>query len=792
MSENDNKTGTEKYRVRTSVRKIVEFVLRCGSIDRRISEKSEIDAMLKGAKIHRKIQSQAGAGYKSEVPLKHEFDMGDHIIFTEGRADGVICEDGSYTVDEIKTLFSDPEELDEPKYVHLSQAMFYAYFILCDNALENISVRMTYVNYDTEEKKFFNYDYTAEDIKEKVFCIIEQYDKWVVMEHEHLNLRNETIRELSFPYPFRTGQERIVKAVYNSVKNRRNLYLEAPTGSGKTLGVMYPAIHAMGEERCSRIFYLTARNVAARAAVEASAILTGKGLILNSVHILSRNNACMLSEPQCDPVSCKYADGFFDRINDILFHMLTNEKSFDRDVIFRYAEEYKLCPYYLILELTRFMDLIVCDYNYVFDPDVRLSSFFDDGGENFIFLVDESHNMVSRSRDMYSASILKEDVLASRRLFKERNRKVYLALGRLNKVLLELRKNTEKITVLNSIACITDPLEHVMFEFDRFLEKEEDAVFRSEVLEYYFVFRSFLNAYARSDERYVYYCEADGKDLLVKILCVDPSEDIKNSIACGVSTVFFSATLRPLEYYKRLTGAADSDYEYQAPSPFPPGNKKIFIGADVSSRYKRRNESEFRKIASYISKMALSRKGNYLVFFPSHKMLQDVLKVYKEEFDCDDINWAVQSRMMLDDDREIFLENFEENAKRSFIGFSVMGGIFSEGIDLPGDRLIGVAVIGTGIPQISGETDILRTKYEEMDLNGFDYALKYPGMNKVMQSAGRLIRTETDTGMILLLDDRFLNRDYRNLFRNDWADPEVVVLDDFDIRAEDFWNSIRK
>ena len=782
----------EKYQVRTSVRKIVEFILRSGSIDRRISEKAELDAMQKGAKIHKKIQSAAGSSYTSEVSLKHEFDMGDHVILTEGRADGVIEEDGEYTVDEIKTVFSDPEETEEPKKVHLAQAMFYAYFILCDKNLEHITVRMTYVDYESEKKKYFYSEYTASEIEMNVTEIIKEYDKWIVLTHSLEEERNESIKNMSFPFPFREGQERIIKAVYNTIRNKKNLYLEAPTGSGKTLAVMYPSIHALGEERCKKIFYLTARTVAAKAAVEASAILTNRGLSLRSVNILSRQNACMLNEPQCDPVSCKYAEGFYDKINGILFDMLRTEHSFDKDVIMRYAEEFKICPYYLILELCEFSDLIICDYNYVFDPDVRLASYFADKGENYIFLVDESHNMVQRSRDMYSAVLDKDNVLAARRLFKEKDKRVYTSLGKLNKTLLDLKKKTEKTTVLGNIDETADRVERAMFEFDRFLENENDAAFKSEALEFYFELRSFINAYIRSDERYVYYCEENDKDLIVKIRCVDPSEDIKKAVEPGVSTVFFSATLRPLEYYKRLTGAEDGDYEYQAPSPFPPDNKKIFIGRDVSSRYKRRNTEEFRKIASYIFKMAQSRKGNYLVFFPSHAMLRGVLNVYKEEFDCDEINWAVQSRTMGEDDREIFLENFEEDQKRSFIGFGVMGGIFAEGIDLPGDRLIGVAVVGTGIPQISGETDILRNKYEEMGLNGFDYALKYPGMNKVMQSAGRLIRTESDTGIILLLDDRFLGRDYRNLFRNDWSDPVTVDLKDFESRAAQFWKEIKK
>ncbi|MGI6020769.1 MAG: ATP-dependent DNA helicase [Lachnospiraceae bacterium] len=784
-----------EYRVDISVRKLVEFVLREGSLRAATGETTDLNAMLKGARIHRKIQSQKGLDYQSEVVLKQVLSFDGYRIFLEGRADGISRTDGKLCVEEIKGVFSDPEEIRKEKYVHLAQAMCYGYMVCELESEEGCSVKIIYADVETAKTSEFEYYYSFAELKAFFDGLMDDLRKWIEFKIEWIERRNSSISAITFPYEYRAGQKNLIKSVYLTIKNNKKIFVEAATGIGKTLAVLYPTLKAMGEGEAGRFYYLTSKTVTGKAADDALALLSDKGLELKRTFISAREKMCFKAEVRCDDQYCEYARDFYSGINDILLEILKSENDFDRDVIRKYAEKYRICPYYLSLELASWCDGIVCDYNYVFSPDVRLSGMFEQPEiSRDVILVDEAHNLVDRARDMYSAVLNKDEVLKARRIVKEKSPKIYKRLSLINKKMIEHRKNTENgFRVIErdckDITEIVSVIELLMFDFAEYFEKNGDPDSDSELLEFYFSARKFFNQYNPDDRNYVCYEEETKEGFLMKLFCINPSDALRECLKAMKGTVFFSATLLPVDYYKSLLGFSEGDYEIYAGSPFDPARKQIIISNDVSSKYTMRNENMYRTICRYILKTAEGRKGNYMVFFPSYKYLQDVFEVFRREFDRDDLTWVVQSRIMSEEDREIFLENFYENNSRTMIGFCVMGSLFSEGIDLIGDKLIGAVIVGTGIPQVSNETGLLRDAYEEQGFDGFDYAFRFPGMNKVLQAAGRVIRTEHDRGVIVLLDNRFLEHRYQKLFPREWKGFSVTEFSGFEEIIASFWKN---
>ena len=443
----------------------------------------------------------------------------------------------------------------------------------------------------------------------------------------------------------------------------------------------------------------------------------------------------------------------------------------------------------MCLDIASWCDAVICDYNYVFDPDVKLKRFFGEGvkGE-YLFLIDEAHNLVDRGRDIFSAALYKEDFLAMKRIAKLFDKKLERLTDRCNKKLLEYKRECDGCRVMESISDFVLPLLGLMSELETCLETLRDEELRRQVLEFYFQVRSFLMIYELVDENYVIYAqhEEDGR-FKIKLFCVNPAANIQECLDRGRSTVFFSATLLPVQYYKKLLSTREDDYAVYVDSPFCQEKRCLILCRDVSSRYTRRNETEYRKIAAYIHAAASAKTGNYMAFFPSYRLMEDVLSVYRSEFAGENVEILVQGTGMTEVQREEFLGKFQEKNDRSLVGFCVMGGIFSEGIDLAGEKLIGAVVIGTGIPQIGQERELLKEFYDKKGENGFDYAYRFPGMNKVLQSAGRVIRTREDVGVILLLDDRFCTREYEMLFPREWAERTTATLPAVSGILQSFW-----
>ncbi len=805
--------------IRVSVRNLVEFVLRSGDIDNRRTAIDQKEAMLAGGRIHRKIQKKMGSGYRSEVVLKCTVEEDGFEILVEGRADGIIREGNRATIDEIKGVYMDIGDLEEAVEIHLAQAMCYGYFYGSEENLDELTIQVTYCNLDTEEIKRFQVIKTTEELKVWFMGLIHEYVKWARYLHHNAERRDESLKELEFPFHYREGQRELAVSVYRTEARRRKLFIQAPTGIGKTLSTVFPSLKAIGEGHGDKLFYLTAKTITRGVAEEAFAILRERGLYFRSVTITAKDKLCFLDKPECNPDACPYAKGHFDRVNDAVYEIVHREFGITRDVILRYAEKFQVCPFEFCLDISSFVDGIICDYNYVFDPDVRLKRYFADGAKGeYIFLIDEAHNLVPRAREMYSAVLVKEDVLAAKRLVKEKSAGLTRQLERVNKILLEMKRDSEGWQILPDADHLVTALTSLFPVLEKFMDDFKGNDGREELLDFYFCVRNFLNIYERVDEHYRIYTEmTEYGNFIIKLLCVNPIVHIGECLAQGNSTVFFSATLLPIKYYRQLLSNDEEDYTVYVNSPFPQENRLLLAASDVTSRYTRRNRSEYKKILEYIRQAAEVKKGNYIVFFPSYQYMNRVLELVdggqivrpdgedelmaeagltagpeyglKPQAEPEDgIEWLAQGNRMSDSEREDFLKEFEKDRDHSLVACCVMGGLFSEGIDLKEERLIGAVIVGTGLPMVCTEQEILKGYFDEEEQEGFAFSYQYPGMNKVMQAAGRVIRTAADKGIILLLDDRFLRNDYRELFPREWSDCSRVTLRTVRKKLEEFWS----
>lgn len=774
--------------IKISVRSLVEFLLRSGDLDNRRGAPADKEAMQLGSKLHRKIQGRMGSSYQAEVPLKYTEDCGEYSLSIEGRADGIQSEEGETLVDEIKGIYRDVNLLEEPVPVHLAQAKCYAYMYAAKEGKPSMGVQMTYCNLETEEIRRFRQTFSMEELKTWFLELVESYKKWCLFQVRWKRERQESIRETVFPFPYREGQKELAAGVYRTIYHKKKLFIQAPTGVGKTISTVFPALKAVGEGLGDKVFYLTAKTITRTAAQEAFSLLKSRGLRYKVITLTAKERICPWEETVCNPDACPYAKGHFDRVNDAVYEMITRSLSFTREDLLRQSEKWQVCPFELSLDTAVWVDAVICDYNYVFDPRAQLKRFFGEGAKgDYVFLVDEAHNLVERGREMYSAELVKEDFLEVKRAVKGHSKKLERLLEKCNKTMLAWKRECEDYVLLSGVGNFVLSLMNLSGAMEEYLEEAPQGEAGEKVLDLYFQVRAFLDTHDRLDDHYVIYTRMQPEGSFgVKLFCVDPSARLQECMDRGRSTILFSATFLPISYYTSLLSGEEDDYRMYARSPFDPDRKLLLIGGDVSSRYTRRGEREYRKIAEYIQKTVECRKGNYMVFFPSYRMMEDV-GAYVQEALGERARLLRQMPGMTEQEKEAFLEEFSGDRTESLVGLCVMGGIFGEGIDLKHNRLIGAVLVGTGLPQICSEREILKNYYQEKGQDGFAYAYQYPGMNKVLQSAGRVIRTVEDQGVILLLDERFLQEQYRSLFPREWQGYETCTLRNAGEKLEAFW-----
>ncbi len=768
---------TEKYQPHAvSVRSLVEFVLQSGDLSTGGFQKR--DRAQAGTQGHKQVQRSRPAGYQSEVEIAYRVDEVDPPMEVRGRIDGLYASEEPVIIEEIKTTTLSLELVNEDhNQLHWAQAQCYAYMYARQHNLSEIRIHLTYYHLDSKKEKTFERHFMLPELEIFFRDLITDYLDWFRKINAWQVKRDQSIQQLEFPYDnYRPGQRDMAVAVYKAIRDDDRLYVQSPTGVGKTIAALFPAVKALGQGLAAKIFYLTAKTPGRLVAEKALDDMRRSNLDLRSVTLTAKEKICFCPPVNCDPEVCVFARGYFDKAKIALAEM-DQHQAFTRPVIEEIARKYEVCPFEFSLDLALWVDCIICDYNYVFDPRVYLHRFFDFSTEPYIFLVDEAHNLPDRARAMYSAELDKRTVLDLQRTLKPHLPVLAKKLSAINKILLEIRKacQTEDKDALVEY----EPPEKLIKAIREFSQKAEDwlalnlpAEFRQELLEFYFLCSNYLRTAEYFDTFYVSYFERQGQsDLKTKLFCLDPAPMLAVPLERSQSTVFFSATLLPIDYFMNLlTGDVDHPKRIFQ-SPFPVENVCLLIHNQISTKYAQRADS-YAALASVIETVLNTHVGNYLVYFPSYAYLESVLELLKERLPESQL--LVQDRAMTEADRDAFLSRFSTNNQETLVGLAVMGGIFGEGIDLVGERLIGVIVVGVGIPQLGLERDLIKEYFDRQSGSGFAYAYQYPGFNRVQQATGRVIRTETDQGIIVLIDDRFTHTRYRQLFPSHWRGVQVV------------------
>jgi Rad3-related DNA helicase len=781
---------TNQSEIKLSVRNLVEFIFRSGDLNSQFISNTRA---LEGTRAHQKIQkANAAAGYLPEVPLRYSHDYQDFTFLIEGRMDGIFTRDDRLVIDEIKSTTCPLDQIEEDfSETHWAQAKCYGFIYCTQNQLEEIDIQLTYYQLETESIKKFTKSFTKEALAIFFVDLLDRYLIWANLTADWQSRRNQSIKNLAFPYPsYRPGQRQLAVAVYKTIGEQKKLFAQAPTGIGKTISTLFPSIKATGEGLTERLFYLTAKTIVREVAEEAFNIMKTQGLLFKTVTLTAKDKICFKEERVCDPEYCEFARGYFNRVNDALYQALNEEQSFTRGVIENYCRTYEICPFEFSLELTNWADCIICDYNYVFDPRIYLKQFFYENGGAYTFLIDEAHNLVDRARSMFSAELGKKKVLELKKIFRDLNPGISKTLGKLNTFLITMRKLTGDGHFYQQPDApkeIYPLLNGLIAQADEWLAQNEGSDAHNQLLEFYFEALTFMRIAELYDQRYLTYVENNRDDTIIKLFCLDPSYLLEEAMKRGKAAILFSATLSPLDYFTEILGGGTDSYRLRLPSPFAVENRALLVSDRISTKFKNRDQTTLA-VSESIKTVLDHQEGNYMVYFPSYAYLNAVFDCFTENYP--EVPLIKQGTAMTETEREAFLSHFKSEHSGAILGFCVLGGIFSEGVDLKHEGLIGSIIIGVGLPQICFERDIIKNYFQLKNQRGFEYAYVYPGMSKVLQAAGRVIRTESDRGVILLIDERFSHNLYQQLFPSEWFPHQKIrSLDDLKQELKLFWQN---
>ena len=803
--------NTERCAVELSVRELCAMAHKSGDLDAAAPHR-HTENMRKGGELHRSLQ-KAEKNYRAEVFLRHTTVHHGISYTVEGRADGVIEENGEVTVEEIKTArgrsFAMGARTDA-----FSQLRCYAYFVAQSQHLKKIKLRMRLLNSESGEIRDACSEATTDELYAFYCSLLDRVEPFAREEICRREERIPSVRYIGFPYPHkREGQTELAEGCFRAIRKGQRLFAQAPTGIGKTMSTLYPAVKAMGEGLCERIFYLTPKISTRREAFAAAAKLFEAGARLRTVILHAKEQMCLREGgcraggvSKCNAADCPYAKGYYDRVDGALSALLFAKHGFTRGLITEMAKQYRICPHELSLDLSEFCEIIICDYNYAFDPAVYLRRYFDplegERGE-YVFLVDEAHNLPDRAREMYSMKLSAEpfealyarvDPLADPAL-EEILGGFLIAMRGLSRLCSENRQknedgsengyylNREPLLNFNETVCaIKGKLEQFQRKFPQHPLTEPLTVLLTDL-------RRFLLMSEHYDSRFLTYVELLCGKVSVQLFCLDPAGLLDAAMNRARAAVLFSATLAPIEYFADVLGGGRQAQMLELSSPYDPSRLCVTVASGVSTRMEERHKS-YRKIATLIAATVSARAGNYIVYFPSYDYMEKVLEQFVDKYPK--VPHIVQQRNMKAQERDAFLNYFKQDEGKLRVGFCVLGGSFSEGVDLPGSRLIGSIVVGVGIPGLSNERNMLRDYYENKCERGYDYAYTYPGMNRVLQAAGRVIRDEEDRGVVVLIDDRYADEPYLHLYPKHWegivaaSTPAALAR-----RLQLFWDEMR-
>jgi DNA excision repair protein ERCC-2 len=777
-----------KSELKIGVRELVEHVLRCGDLTFEFLGSSR---PVEAIRAHQRIQNSRPDTYQPEVSISHQVETDRFRLIIGGRIDGVYTEPDQTLIEEIKTTTRNPDYFEKNEQpVHWGQIKTYAYIYASARGLDEISTQLIYYQIDTAEVREVKRTFGILELEIYFNDLVTRYLEWATTIIDWSGQRDESIKDLDFPFTtYRPGQRRMAIEAYRAIHNRGQMLVQAATGIGKTIAVLYPAVKALAEELSQKIFYLTARTTGQLAAEKALDELRTKGLRLKSVTLTAKDKICFCPDSACHPDECEYARGHYDRINNAVKAIFIREDAFTREIIIQTAKEFQVCPFEFSLDLSLWADCIICDYNYVFDPRVFLRRFFQEENGDYIFLIDEAHNLVDRSREMFSAQIFKQPVLDLRRQLKKDLPHIFKSLGRINAWLVKARKKCAESR--NPLAEKDPPdeliplLKGFLFITERWLAQNIKTAFRESLLDLYFAVSGFIRVTDQYDECYTTCYEKMGKDLKLKLFCIDPSIHLEKALNRCQVAIFFSATMTPMDYFKQILGCDQSAHHLILHSPFPGENLGLFISDQISTYYRHRDQTA-DQVSQVISALIDQKKGNYLLYFPSYAYMRKIYESYTAR--CPQTETILQKPGMAESERDVFLRRFSQKNPQTLVGFAVMGGIFGEGIDLVGKRLMGAAVVGVGLPGISLERELIKEYFTNALGAGFEYAYLYPGINRVLQAAGRVIRTENDRGVVLLIDQRYSRFQYKSLLREEWDPIWVQNRRQLADGLQKFWN----
>jgi DNA excision repair protein ERCC-2 len=813
------------------VRELIEFAWRSGDLggDRQFVGR---ERGLAGTRGHRKIQRSRPAGYQKEVPVSYELEADALVLRIQGRLDGLWVSPSEAIIEEIKTVQGPWDHRADP--LHWAQAKIYGYICTQDHSWNQVTLQLTYLDLETGEVTEFREPWAEPALTQFFQATTAIYLDWITQQQRWRRLRDESIRALNFPFSdYRPGQRQLAVAVYRTLARGGCLFVEAPTGIGKTVAIIFPALKAIAEGKLDRIFYLTARTVGRMVAEHTFARLRQNGLRLLVLTLTAKEKICRRQGQSCDQLNCALAIGYYDRVK-VAMRAALNRENLTREVIEDIAQVHQVCPFELSLDLSEWVEAVICDYNYVFDPQVYLRRHFDEPKENYALLVDEAHNLVDRAREMFSAELDNREIHEVRCALKEAVPRCARALSRLSaalrkmggslgssSILAETREAVGEMDLFSQEnipdeqgakppnkgdgltfkagrdGILTTPqlpehliplIEKALQEAEVWLVKNQPAEFRQSLLELFFRLQAFLRVAELFDTSYVTLHESiSGRAALLRLFCLDPSQWLRQTWQRGQATVFFSATLTPIDYYRVLLGGSEADPWLQLPSPFPPEHLAALVQGRIRTHLRARAET-LDEVVQAIITLVQCRRGNYLVYLPSYPYLclvQEHFHRLRPELPV-----LAQRPGMTESEREDFLAAFNTDHQDTLVGFAVMGGIFGEGIDLVGDRLIGAIMVGVGLPQLCVERDLISEYFEAKTGAGFDYAYRFPGMNRVLQAAGRVIRSETDRGVVLLIDTRFLEPGYRRLFPAWWQVQWINQAAELQAAGCRFWSGL--
>lgn len=744
---------------------------------------------------YKKIQANADGFYRAEVTLGNT-TLYDGIHFAvEGKADGIIRHsDGTIEADVIRCLngrafFCSPQE------EWLAQLKCYAYFLTRRDDLPEIRGRLTY--YHTEQKKirYFRYCFVREELQEFYFSLLEKIKERAKRLIERQTEGLSSAASALFPYPqLRDGQEQMIRESLFAIRHQKRLFAEVPTGTGKTVSALYAAVRALGAGYADKIFYLTAKAAIRREAYAAAGNLFAHGVKLRTVVITAKEQVCLCGAKMsdhsgrnfCNPMDCEYAKGYYDRVDAAIRELLTTQNGYPRSLLCETAKKYRICPYEFSLDLSEFCDIIICDYNYAFDPSVYFRRYFssEERQERYVFLIDEAHNLAERARDMYSAEVRYSDFET-----------VYAAMGEadgkfahsLEAVMMTFRRQKKLCrddlikdaeghdrgfyVSRTPLTALDRELELFCRICESWCKKHQGHSAFAQVERLHAGIRRYLSVNEFFDTGFLTYVQVLGGDITVKTYCLDPSSTMDALLNRADSAILFSATLTPSEYFCDVLGNSKKTIGITLPSPFPAEHCCVAVADYLSVRSEDRAKN-FGRYATVIAASVSPMPGNYIAYFPSYACLKGTLAAFCKKYPKVEV--VVQKEGMNTREKEEFLSAFRGDEGHLRVGFCVLGGAFAEGVDLPGSRLIGTVIFGVGLPGISNERNMIRDYFDQTTGQGYDYAYTYPGMNRVLQAAGRVIRREQDRGIVVLVDDRYAENAHRVLFPKHWQNVQYA------------------